>query len=410
MLVHGVIAAPVLLIISCARAHPSLVSRNACGEAAHPTRPTGPHGAPEPDGALSVSLYRSDSSNVHAPHGAFAPGDMYAVLLGGGGRQCEALLTISGGAFTDNGPRADGDHSQTAVLCSGTRYSLKGEQEYHILAWRAPSADTAQFDVTAATGKHAAFLRMGSLLLAADLHLAKPDQLSEQQVAVRLSPALLAHGALAALAFFLVLPASVAVARYAAASAHSPTKLELVSEQLATDEHTLTLSVRFALNRVAIHRRGSVLAAALLCGSYLLVFVHKTAEGQAHLASTHARWGVAALVLVAYQLQGGLLRPPAAELPAVERGRWRIAHALSGAATLVVGWVAAALALVRAERGVEQVLALAAAALAVAAACCALVAEVAARVRSRRRAGSGVAGRGGRNGSWLELRMGEAPS
>jgi hypothetical protein len=161
--------------------------------------------------------------------------------------------------------------------------------------------------------------------------------------------ALVVHAWLGAIAFLAVMPASVAIARYArAAAAGAPAPAHASDAPAKAAAAPAPSGSWLVRNRVVVHWRGGALAAALLAGSYGAVLADKAATGGSHLVSTHSRWGLAALVLVAYQLQGGLLRPPAGAPPTAERARWRLAHAACGAATLLVGWVAAALALLRA--------------------------------------------------------------
>lgn len=428
--------AGLVLLIATARAHPTLLTFG-CGEKWHPDKAHGPHKAPVRETAITISLFWANGVNdrpmpkderpslaswraaneyVALPPGSFAPGERYAVLLEcGKDRACEAMLTTGGGEFVDDGPGTDGMHSMKAVVCQGMRYNLKGAKPYHVIEWTAPTADRTRFDVTAATGEHESFMRMPPLFLTANHTLLRPAGVvagSSLPGAAPLSIALFVHASLACFAFFALLPASVGMARYLRVppSPGESAELALAGKQADETGAGLSLRARLARDRIIMHRLGASVAAALLCGSYAAVLVSKATEGGAHLASAHARWGVAALVLAAYQLQGGLLRPPAASPPSIERRRWRFVHALSGTGTLMAGWVAAALALVRVVqntgvRGFDGALVVGTSALAATVICCGLGAEVVTRRAARTRPSGGS--HSSRKSPWVELDSGE---
>lgn len=180
------------------------------------------------------------------------------------------------------------------------------------------------------------------------------------------APLVILHAYLAGVALFGLMPAAVLVARYARGahagappSANAPcaaTAGRSAPGMLARTAHRVRHWL--AEHRVAVHRTMAAASVALLACSTAAVLAHKVMGHHRHLVSNHSKWGLAAYVLAAYQMQGGLTRPPAAVRGApssVERGRWWVAHAVGGAGALATGWVSALLALVRSverdERG-----------------------------------------------------------
>ncbi|KAG8461467.1 hypothetical protein KFE25_001071 [Diacronema lutheri] len=406
-----------------ATAHPNLMGYQPCGEAAHPSSSRGPHGAPSHDAELSVSLYWADARNAqplaaatrpslaeweaensHLAVGtmAYAPDARYALLLRcGEGRTCEAMLTSTGGTFTDNGPYNDGVRSMVSVTCSGRRYAVKGgAQPFSVYEWTAPPASPlasalVRFDVTAALSKRAPFLRMDAVVLAQDLSLRspvpEPDPASdaidspvrqgdadaparapqdaearaddeergvEPAVGTRMAaPLIVLHAWLGVLALFGLMPVAVFLSRCTKGSVRGKVASSTSAASAGASKGGAlgrdgagTLWARLVENRVRVHRNVAASAGVMLACSAAAVLSHKALGKHSHLISSHSKWGAAAYVLAVYQLQGGLLRPPAAPPGApgsVERGRWRLAHALGGIAALATGWVCTLLGLVR---------------------------------------------------------------
>lgn len=360
-----------VLVLSVARAHPDYIDTSLCGEAAHPDGPHKGHGAPVLDRDLSLRFFWATPDNsvalddateypaydewvaqnghLELPPGAFAPGERLVALLAcGGGRTCQVLMTATAGAFEDRGINNDGDAQQdAAVRCSGRRVDVRGANlAYHPLVWTAPAAGSGPvaFGVTAAASQSSSYLRLTpSHVVAANASLARPGGAPAGPPAPRekrMALVLVLHGWFAALAFAVAFPLAAALAwatrplrRGRSATAAQPEPSHAPVGALAG----------LASKRVSAHKRLAYTGAVLAAVAFVLVFAYNSAPGLDHFWDSHSHWGIAALILAANQVQGGLLRPPnagAGERPSSERLRWRAVHGIAGLLTLTAGVVA----------------------------------------------------------------------
>lgn len=158
--------------ISGVVAYPTEVDDMFCGDKAHPTRSSGPHGEPivSPVSILFFSHVTTQTNNTQAKRPSswetrsetvqYNDGECVGIALTHV-EESLMILTTSQGMFLEQGIDLSGDtKSRPGTCCSGKRYNVLFRNISHHLIWCAPVArteDLSLFRITAASGQSSSF-------------------------------------------------------------------------------------------------------------------------------------------------------------------------------------------------------------------------------------------------------------
>ena len=153
-------------------AYPTEVADVFCGDKAHPTRSSGPHGEPivSPVSILIFSHVTTQTNNTQAKRPSswetrsetvqYNDGECVGVVLTHD-EESLMILTTSQGMFLEQGIDLSGDtKSRPGTCCSGKRYNVLFRNISHHVIWCAPVArteDLSLFRITAASGQSSSF-------------------------------------------------------------------------------------------------------------------------------------------------------------------------------------------------------------------------------------------------------------
>ena len=143
-----------------------------CGDKAHPTRSSGPHGEPivSPVSILFFSHVTTQTNNTQAKRPSswetrsetvqYNDGECVGIALTHV-EESLMILTTSQGMFLEQGIDLSGDtKSRPGTCCSGKRYNVLLRNISHHVIWCAPVArteDLSLFRITAASGQSSSF-------------------------------------------------------------------------------------------------------------------------------------------------------------------------------------------------------------------------------------------------------------
>ena len=153
-------------------AFPTEVGERFCGDMAHPSRSSGPHGKPIMS-PVSISLFlnvtiRTNNTTVKIPSPwetlsdtmQYRDGECIGIILTHE-EESMMMLTTSQGEFLEQGIKLSGDkHSTPGTGCSGKRYNVLFRNISHHIIWCAPPAqveEISDFRITAASGESSSF-------------------------------------------------------------------------------------------------------------------------------------------------------------------------------------------------------------------------------------------------------------
>ena len=152
-------------------AYPTEVADVFCGDKAHPTRSSGPHGEPivSPVSILIFSHVTTQTNNTQAKRPSswetrsetvqYNDGECVGVVLTHD-EESLMILTTSQGMFLEQGIDLSGDtKSRPGTCCSGKRYNVLFRNISHHVIWCAPVARAGDsvFRITAASGQSSSF-------------------------------------------------------------------------------------------------------------------------------------------------------------------------------------------------------------------------------------------------------------
>ena len=152
-------------------AYPTEVADVFCGDNAHPTRSSGPHGEPivSPVSILIFSHVTTQTNNTQAKRPSswetrsetvqYNDGECVGVVLTHD-EESLMILTTSQGMFLEQGIDLSGDtKSRPGTGCSGKRYNVLFRNISHHVIWCAPVARAGDsvFRITAASGQSSSF-------------------------------------------------------------------------------------------------------------------------------------------------------------------------------------------------------------------------------------------------------------
>ena len=152
-------------------AYPTEVADVFCGDKAHPTRSSGPHGEPivSPVSILIFSHVTTQTNNTQAKRPSswetrsetvqYNDGECVGIVLTHD-EESLMILTTSQGMFLEQGIDLSGDtKSRPGTGCSGKRYNVLFRNISHHVIWCAPVARAGDsvFRITAASGQSSSF-------------------------------------------------------------------------------------------------------------------------------------------------------------------------------------------------------------------------------------------------------------
>lgn len=152
-------------------AYPTEVADVFCGDNAHPTRSSGPHGEPivSPVSILIFSHVTTQTNNTQAKRPSswetrsetvqYNDGECVGIVLTHD-EESLMILTTSQGMFLEQGIDLSGDtKSRPGTGCSGKRYNVLFRNISHHVIWCAPVARAGDsvFRITAASGQSSSF-------------------------------------------------------------------------------------------------------------------------------------------------------------------------------------------------------------------------------------------------------------
>jgi len=153
-------------------AYPTEVADVFCGDKAHPTRSSGPHGEPivSPVSILIFSHVTTQTNNTQAKRPSswkrrsetvqYNDGECVGIVLTHD-EESLMILTTSQGMFLEQGIDLSGDtKSRPGTGCSGKRYNVLFPNISHHVIWCAPvtrEEDSSVFRITAASGQSSSF-------------------------------------------------------------------------------------------------------------------------------------------------------------------------------------------------------------------------------------------------------------
>ena len=153
-------------------AYPTEVADVFCGDKAHPTRSSGPHGEPivSPVSILIFSHVTTQTNNTQAKRPSswkrrsetvqYNDGECVGIVLTHD-EESLMILTTSQGMFLEQGIDLSGDtKSRPGTGCSGKRYNVLFRNISHHVIWCAPvtrEEDSSVFRITAASGQSSSF-------------------------------------------------------------------------------------------------------------------------------------------------------------------------------------------------------------------------------------------------------------
>ena len=152
-------------------AYPTEVADVFCGDKAHPTRSSGPHGEPivSPVSILIFSHVTTQTNNTQAKRPSswetrsetvqYNDGECVGIVLTHD-EESLMILTTSQGMFLEQGIDLSGDtKSRPGTGCSGKRYNVLFRNISHHVIWCAPvaRAGDSAFRITAASGQSSSF-------------------------------------------------------------------------------------------------------------------------------------------------------------------------------------------------------------------------------------------------------------
>ena len=152
-------------------AYPTEVADVFCGDKAHPTRSSGPHGEPivSPVSILIFSHVTTQTNNTQAKRPSswetrsetvqYNDGECVGIVLTHD-EESLMILTTSQGMFLEQGIDLSGDtKSRPGTGCSGKRYNVLFRNISHHVIWCAPvaRAENSVFRITAASGQSSSF-------------------------------------------------------------------------------------------------------------------------------------------------------------------------------------------------------------------------------------------------------------
>ena len=152
-------------------AYPTEVADVFCGDKAHPTRSSGPHGEPivSPVSILIFSHVTTQTNNTQTKRPSswetrsetvqYNDGECVGIVLTHD-EESLMILTTSQGMFLEQGIDLSGDtKSRPGTGCSGKRYNVLFRNISHHVIWCAPVARAGDsvFRITAASGQSSSF-------------------------------------------------------------------------------------------------------------------------------------------------------------------------------------------------------------------------------------------------------------
>lgn len=377
---RGFITVVVVLsaLIHAAEAHPHLFPGYMCTAEHHPSVKKRGHGATSLDGSIGFSMSWSapDGGSDPQPNendpmraipeaweiasDAFKPGARHTLTVVNPDVG-ELMVTTSFGTFVELAKKLDGQTQYGhGTECEGKRYNTEKFMKPNTrFIWVAPTdqelngTSAVVFKVTAASGRSGAFRNNQATFLArADLQKPVPGAASAtppkgthdtENVAhapvsqYGLQKSVSAHGWCMTFAWAVFIPIGVWFARYAKPADGVGRLFGAGTELVDASRASQNAAPRFVPwirsdgRWFMIHRALTYVGLVFALLGFVFIYALVDAEGGAHFESTHASFGVAALVLGGLQPLNAYLRPSVDASVGKTTGRvlWEILHRVS---------------------------------------------------------------------------------